>query len=174
MARVPRARALLLCVSLVLVPAAADAQTLPFANLFAGYGYLAFNSGETFHSFGPEAEFNINLTPRVGVFYGFGLHWPTDVDAAVYENVGGVRAFVPTPNGKGRFFAHGMIGSAEIDEYYFYSSWLIGGGVGYDLQVGEKVDIRVFKADYLMTFFFEETQTNFRVSAGVSFRLGKR
>ena len=75
---------------------------------------------------------------------------------------------------KGRFFAHGMIGSAAIDAFYFYSSWVIGGGVGYDLQVGENVDIRVFKADYLTTFFFEETQRNFRVSAGVSVRLGKR
>ncbi len=160
--------ALLLCLSLP-----ATAQEMPLVNLFAGFSYLSVDAGvEREDALGVSADLNLNLTPEVGLFFNFSYHEALDIDAAAYEEVGGVRYFMRSPNSNATFFVHGMGGGVDVEGL---SSWAVGGGAGLDLNImHDLIDIRVFQVDYLATFFADDVQSNILIKGGLVFKLGER
>lgn len=181
------------CVAAVLFMFAglANAQ-LPGGNVFLGYSYENTNSSTldldlsrpNLH--GWEASFEGKLLPWVGLVADVAGHYgsqsfveptpggPVNINVTGHqqEYLFGPRVSVPV--GKITPFAEVMVGFAHI-----HTGGTLPGpsNTSFATAVGGGVDYRVFhplalrvEGDYIRTKFFNTTQNNFRLSAGIVFR----
>ena len=152
-----------------------SAQDLPLVDVMLGGGFLAGDVGGLGASaVGPMADINFNLDEKYGIFYSFSYHEALDVDAAIYESLGGLRYFFRNDDSNKTFFVHAMGGGVEVDAIRFRSAWAAGAGVGMDMEFKDKFDLRLFQFDYGAAFFPAGTEHNFRLSTGIVFHFGSR
>ena len=167
---------LLLALPLFLLSVPASAQDdLPLIDLFVGGGYLGVDAPTGLEdALGAVVDVNVNINEKYGLFFSFGYHEALDVDAAVYEDLGGIRYFFRNEDSNKTFFVHAMGGGVEIDGPTFNTGWAVGGGIGMDMPLHDKFDFRVFQLDYVASFVGGDTQNNIRVSTGIIFHFGSR
>ena len=159
---------------LLLFAVPVSAQDDPLVNLTIGGGILGVDTGVSVEgAAGLLVDINFNIDDNIGLFFSLGYHETFNIDAAVYESLGGVRYFMRN-DGDTTFFAHVMGGDVEVDAFGIGSSWALGGGIGLDKKLGGKFDFRVFQVDYIASFFQGSVQNNLRVSTGITFNFGSR
>jgi hypothetical protein len=154
------------------------AQTVPRVQLFGGYSYTRFDSS-TFGFAGGSNLNGWNVAVSGNILRNLGA---TAELSGQYGNHLNLRDFAVGPQvlfPRGRFliFGHLLIGKGRT----FVSE---GGGVGdtqrayvagggMDMPFIHRFDIRIFQADYVRTGFLQQTQNNYRVSAGVVYHWGE-
>ena len=150
------------------------AQDTSKVDVFGGYSFVHSGPGlglESGNASGWEAALNYNWN-----------HWlalKADIDghyccAQTMHNF----LFGPQINlsqGKIKPFVHGLVGASHGTSGAFSDTVLgfaLGGGI--DVKWTERISVRVVQADLLGTRYGDETQKNFRLSAGLVFHFGKR
>jgi hypothetical protein len=161
--------------------APAAAQETPWVETFGGFMYLKADAGGQNVSL---RGWNLSVAENLNHWFGGAI----DVSGA-YGNPGGIHEFEHTVVGGPVFsyrknsaftpFAHAMIGLIRGSRGYIGTSegatrftGVFGGGL--DLKVRDHVAIRIIQADYQVTPFFNQTQSNYRLSVGVVLRWGKK
>jgi opacity protein-like surface antigen len=176
-------RITLVAVCLLFVSAIAVAADAPRAEVFGGYSYLRCDKGDSDVSCnlnGWDASVAFNAPKYFGIVADFGGGYGT-----VGTNDTKFHTFLFGPKFELRKdkispFAQALFGvanqKAKLNGKSVGSSndfaMTLGGGLDYD--IGEKIAIRVAQADYFMTRSDGETFNNFRISAGIVLKLGKR
>jgi hypothetical protein len=165
----------------------APAQETPHVEIFAGGTYFDANangSGTVVQNNVSLRGWNISVAENVNHWFGGAI----DV-SGVYGTPGGIREFEHSIVGGPVFsyrknssltpFAHAMIGGIRGSRGYLGTSEpvtrftaVFGGGL--DWKIRNHVALRLFQADYQVTPFFNQAQANFRLSAGVVLRWGKK
>lgn len=165
----------------------AAAQETPHVEIFAGGMYFVANangSGSVVQNSVSLRGWNVSVAENVNHWFGGAI----DVSGA-YGSELGIREFQHSIVGGPVFsyrrnssitpFAHAMIGGIRGSRGYLGTSVaatrftaVLGGGV--DWKIRNHVAIRIVQADYQVTPFFNQAQANFRVSAGVVLRWGKK
>ncbi len=167
-------RKLLCCAGLVMLflPLTAVAQDSPKAEIFTGYSYLR-SEGVNAHGFNGSIAGNINK--NFGVVADLGVYRASESGES-----GTAVTYLFGPRISGRSdkvdpFFHVLFGGARVSavgESDHAFAFAIGGGL--DIKASNSVAIRVAQIDYLGSRFGGETQSNFRFSVGIVFRIGKR
>ncbi|MDD5541663.1 MAG: hypothetical protein PHX83_00650 [Acidobacteriia bacterium] len=160
---------------LILIPFASWAQETPQAEVFGGYSYIRTGTSSlNFNGFSSSVAGNVNnwlgVVADVGYYrskvagvsvnavsYTFGPRFSYRSDAKV------------TPFFQTLFGGVRLSGGGVSDNAFAMTA---GGGV--DVNVSPAVAIRLAQAEYLMTRSSGTTENNFRFSAGVVFRIGKK
>src|SRR6266567_7950371 len=158
----------------------AAAQETPTVEVFAGGMYFKGDAGGKGVSLG---GWNLSVAENVNHWFGGAI----DVSGA-YGSPAGIREFEHSIVGgpvfshrKGSLtpFAHTMLGAIRNSRGYLGASvsatrftGVFGGGL--DWKIREHIAIRIVQADYQVTPYFNQKQDNFRVSAGVVLRWGKK
>jgi opacity protein-like surface antigen len=178
------------------LPLAASAQEVaPKVEIFGGYSYLRADTGDTgldtINAHGFNTSLTGNITKHVGIVGEFSRFTTSQsftdpilggitVDSNVLTYLFGPR--INLRRGKAEPFVHALLGGArendkasggfvvEVTDNAF--AFALGGGL--DVKVNDNFAIRVAQVDYLGDKFGGQTGNNFRYSAGIVIRLGKR
>ncbi len=155
-------------------PAAAQEQS--FANLFVGGGYLLADADvAAANAIGVGAAVDFNVTENVSVFLDWGYQtFIGGGDSVAYATLGGVSFSINSPGGGKRLFYRVFAGGVELDASSTDSAWSLGAGLGLDVDVTDRLAVRAFQLDHITSFFGGAHQSNFRVSSGLVFKLGRR
>jgi len=173
----------------------ASAQDVPKAEGFLGYSYVRVNPGSGISGLnlhGGSGQISFNATNHFGIVADFGGYHvkdtlttpigPVSVSGNVFTYLVGprfthrgerVQPFVHALFGGARASANALGTSASENAF----AMAIGGGV--DVKVNDWLAVRPVQAEYLLSRFTgpsgtTESQNNFRYSAGVVLRFGKR
>jgi len=177
-------RKLLILLPLLVLPVSALAQTkpaTPHVEIFGGYSFLLANqNNSSFNMNGANFSVAENMNSWFGGALDFSSHWGTENGYNVNtQSITFGPVFTYRKNKTVVPFGHIMLGAARGSPQYLnisQSEWRFatyaGGGV--DVNVNSRIAVRLIQADYLMTRFSDIRQDNFRFSAGVVFKLGKR
>lgn len=179
--------ALLLCAW----PLAAQAQEAPKAEIFGGYSYLRADSADDdLDLHGWNASAAINFTNYAGLVADFSGHY-TDVTISPTLHKADISAhlFLVGPRFSYRKhdrltpFGHVLLGAARSHVTFFDptgkvkiqdSAFAMALGGGLDVKVHNRLAVRLFQADYVLTRFEDDNQHNFRLSTGLVLRLGEQ
>jgi opacity protein-like surface antigen len=187
-------RKLLMSAALLLLtlPLGAYAQDAPKVEIFGGYSYLraddSFDDGLDLH--GWNASGAANFTRYAGLVADFSGHYnditfsPTlgKADISAHLFLVGPR-FSYRGNERVTPFAHVLLGAARSHVSYFDptgkvklrdSAFAMAVGGGLDVKVHDRLAVRLFQADYVLTRFADDNQHNFRLSTGLVLRLGEQ
>ena len=151
------------------IPAMAQENSVPKAEIFTGYSYLRTERGANLNGFDFSVTGNVNKNFGITGEFG-GLYGQSFVDSA-YTFMGGPR--LSTRMGNVTPFVHALVGGIGVPtegETGFATA--LGGGV--DVRVNDRISIRAIQADYLLTRLFNTNRNNARLSFGVVFNFGKR
>lgn len=197
-------RAVSLSGLVVLLSLPAAAQDTPSAEVFGGYSYSSLETGSGLDRLslnGWNASVSGNVSRWLGVVGDVSGHYGSQasVNRNIHSFLFGPR-FSYREKGRITPFVHALFGTARAHressgtgpaqtETKF--SMALGGGL--DVHATDSLALRIVQADYLLTRFDEAsgivciqsittpcpttrtgTQHNFRFSAGVVFRFGKR
>ena len=171
---------------LMLVTAPAVAQDTPKIEIFGGYSYLRVNTGGTgINLNGWNASVQGNVNNWFSVVGDFSGHYGSvELAPGVSLDVNN-HAFLFGPRiscrKHERFtpFAHVLLGGArnKFSAQGLSSSdtaFAAALGSGVDVKVSDRIALRLFQADYVLTRFGSDTQNNFRLSTGLVLRLGQK
>ncbi|MGH9752637.1 MAG: outer membrane beta-barrel protein [Blastocatellia bacterium] len=188
---------LLAALLILCLPLAASAQDeAPKIEIFGGYSYRRFDSGDgfgsvSFHGFNTSLAGNI--TKHIGIVGEFSrfnkklasINVPElgqfNVDVGLWTYLFGPRATLH--RGKAEPFVHALFGGARASAGVSVPGFSEGGAVtgfasalggGLDVKVSDNFAIRVAQLDYLGSRFEGELSGDFRYSVGIVIRLGKR
>jgi opacity protein-like surface antigen len=178
------------------LPLAASAQEVVHkVEIFGGYSYLRADTGDTgldaINAHGFNTSLTGNITKHVGIVGEFSRFTTSQsftdpilggitVDSNVLTYLFGPR--ITLRRGKAEPFVHALLGVArendkasgvfvvEVTDNAF--AFALGGGL--DVKVNDNFAIRVAQVDYLGDKSGGQTGNNFRYSAGIVIRLGKR
>jgi len=170
-------RFLALVTSLLLVLSCmAVAQDNPKAEIFGGYQYTRVNPGNGINGInlnGWNAAVSGYFTKYIGISADFsGIYGsPFGVSTHVYPYMFGPVVRIPNSS-KIQPFVHALFGAAHINASAVGLSgsdnsfaWAAGGGL--DVNVNHRFAVRLGQFDFLQTRFVDDTQNNFRYSAGI-------
>jgi hypothetical protein len=158
----------------------------PRAEIFGGFSYLPAN-GYDFprkNSYGFQASLCGNISRWFGVVADLGGHYSKTSDlgpgwrgvtanTAVYEYMVGPRFAVRRQ--KFNFFSHALIGRANGHSNlvgFSDSAFAFAGGGGLDINLGDRLALRVLQLDYIGSFA-DILEDNVRLGFGVVIKLGK-
>lgn len=183
-------RKLLLIAALTLaLPILAQAQDSPSTEIFGGYSYLRGdddNGGIDLH--GWNVSFNQNVVKWFGIKGDFSGHYG---DFDIVPGLGSdfsAHLFLVGPqftvrkSDRVQPFVHALFGVARTDVTFFDptsrivqrdSAFAMALGGGLDVRLIDRLAVRLFQTDYVLTRFDDDNQHNFRVSTGLVLRLGK-
>lgn len=163
------------------LPAIGQEQELPLVEVFGGYSYERADITRVDRNLnGWNAEISQNLNNWFGgvaSFTGFYAK-PGGIRVNVHSFMYGPlftyrksKAFTP--------FAHALFGAVRASRGFLGISQAdtdfgFAAGGGLDVRIKDSLAIRVIQADYLVTPFLGLRQDNFRLSAGIVLRLGKK
>jgi opacity protein-like surface antigen len=162
----------------------AAAQDAPKAEVFGGYSYLRANPGlgaPGFNLNGGSGSVAANITPMVGIVGDFGGYYAPNIynsglNGNILSYMGGPRLTLRRE--KLSPFVQGLFGGVRASVSGSSSNsfaMALGGGV--DLNVTNRIAIRLVQAEYLMTRFnivgVATNQNNARISTGIVFRFGR-
>jgi opacity protein-like surface antigen len=138
---------------------------------------------------GWNASTAINVTKWVGIAADFSGHYGeatltpgAKADISGYLFLVGPR-FSYRENKVLTPFGHVLLGAARQNVSYFTtggkvnfndSAFALAVGGGLDAKIHDRLAIRVFQADYVLTRFNDDSQHNLRVSTGLVLRLGEQ
>ncbi len=183
---------LLLAVLMLALPILAQAQESPRTEIFGGYSYLrADDEGADLDLdlHGWNVSFNQNLVKWAGIKADFSGHYG---DLTLVPGLGAdlsahlflVGPQFTLPNSKRVSpYVHALFGVMRTDLTFFDptgkvsqrdSAFAMALGGGVDIKVVDKLAVRLFQADYVLTRFNDDNQNNFRVSTGLVLRLGEQ
>lgn len=161
-----------------LLPLASRAQEIPKAEVYVGYDYLRVNAvGTSFNFNGGSGQFAYNATNWLGLVGDLGGYYTSN------GFTGGVITYMFGPrlnlrgHGKVTPFAQVLLGGARSIDNSPLNAFAMTVGGGVDINISQHFSIRPVQAEYLLTKFTDganNRQNNFRYSAGVVFRFGKR
>jgi opacity protein-like surface antigen len=152
----------------------AHAQDVPKFDIYAGYSFMQISSastGEHLSSSGWEAAATWNLSRSFGLTADFDGNYCCS-GQYIYTYMAGPQ--LSFRKEKATFFLHGLLGGAHalgLSTSGTEFAWAVGGGVDWDVKPG--LAIRLPQLDYLATSFLNGTQSDWRLSAGLVFKLGK-
>lgn len=180
-----------------LMSAAVMAQDPPKVEVFGGYSYFrAGGEGEPgtnlngWHAsvagnfnkvFGVAAEVSghygkedvtVPGAPPVTVRGDFSAHTFLVGPRFSYRNNDRVTPFAHVLLGGTRAKATGSVGSISASESDTAFTAAVGGGL--DVKLTQNVALRLIQADYVLTRFANDSQSNARVSVGLVFRFGQK
>ena len=170
----------------LLVSAPTMAQDAPRVEIFGGYSYLRADRGDNgINLNGWNAAVAGNINKWFGVVGDFSGHYGSiDLAPTVKLDVNS-HLFLAGPRFSCRKhervtpFAHVLLGGARdefsaqgLSESSIAFAAAMGGGL--DVKVSDRVALRLFQADYVLTRFNDDSQHNFRLSTGLVIRLGNR
>jgi opacity protein-like surface antigen len=183
-------RKLLFIVALAFaLPVIAQAQDSPRTEIFGGYSYLRLDEdlNDDRDLNGWNASVNQNIFKWLGFKADFSGHYGnstvllgTGADLNTYFFLFGPQ-FSLRKYKRYQPFGHVLFGAVRSDVDAFVSggphandtafAMAVGGGL--DVKVLDKLSVRLFQADYILTRFNDDNQSNFRASTGLVLRLGK-
>jgi len=163
-----------------LISALAMSQELPKAEVFGGYSW----SGGNFH--GWNAALTGNINKRFGIVADFSGHYGSELGLVRVDQHAHSFLFGPRVSFRGKRltpFVYGLFGATRFAESAVISgqrlsavsngfSLAIGGGL--DIQVNDRIAIRVFQLDYFRPIVNDEPNNRGRLAFGVVLRLGKK
>lgn len=175
------------------LPLAASAQEVaPKVEIFGGYSYLRADTVFGINAHGFNTSLTGNITKHVGIVGEFsrftnsesfpilGTPITLTVNSNVLTYLFGPR--IVLHRGKAEPFVHALFGGARENETVpgrpvapvtdNAFAFALGGGL--DVKVNDNFAIRVAQIDYLGDKLRGQTGNNFRYSAGIVIRLGKR
>ena len=171
------------------LPIIAQAQDSPRTEIFGGYSYLRLDNdlNDDRDLNGWNASVNQNIIKWLGFKADFSGHYGnslvllgTGADLNTHLFLFGPQ-FSLRKFDRFQPFGHVLFGVVRADVSSFVSggpsfddtafAMAVGGGL--DVKVLDKLSVRLFQADYILTRFADDNQSNFRASAGVVLRLGK-
>jgi len=171
------------------LPIIAQAQDSPRTEIFGGYSYLRLdedlNNDRDLN--GWNASVTQNLIKWLGVTADFSGHYGstsvfvvTGGDLSAYSFLFGPQ-FTLRKFGKFQPFGHVLLGvtranlNSDVSGLSFSdTAFSLAAGGGLDIKVHDRLAVRLFQADYVLTRFNDENQSNFRASTGLVLRLGKK
>lgn len=187
-------RKLGLAITLLLLGAVgARGQIATPIDAFVGYSYFHANAppGECgcFSMNGATGEFSTLLVHNISALVDFGGYYQGNVDKTGRNLRVETFLFGPrfsshhwrrfTPFGEAMFggsLGSGTLYGANATTSGSASGFSLGAGGGVDWNVKERISIRVFQADYVMTRMpnsFDNNQNNLRINFGVVFHFGQ-
>jgi hypothetical protein len=166
---VPLTLALLLFL-LALARTGAAAQDVPRAEVFGGFSYLRkpIGMGHDNNLVGWQAGSDINFSKNVALAFDFGGQYRS---LSRYEYAAGPR--FKYRRGRTAFFVHGMVGG-DYEQSTKGGAALLEAGGGVDLNVSDRLAIRVMQFDSLhdhVRYFWGHA---LRVGIGLVFKAGRR
>ena len=171
---VPLTLALLLSL-LALTRTDAAAQDVPRAEVFGGFSYLRkpISMGHTNNLVGWQAGPDINFSKHVALAFDFGGQYRSffGVRVSRYEYAAGPR--FKYRRGGTAFFVHGLVGG-DYGQPTARGAALLGAGGGVDLNVSDRLAIRVMQFDSLhdhVRYFWGHA---LRVGIGLVFKAGRK
>jgi opacity protein-like surface antigen len=182
---------LLVAVLLLGFSAMAVAQDTPVAEIFAGYSYVRPDTGqdESLNMHGWNTSVSINGSKLVGMVADFGGTYGTLSDNAGDANIhihsmlfgpkiaarkGKVTPFVQGLFGFARLSGKSNSGTGAEEIFLGETDFAMAFGGGIDINLSDKVAIRPAQAEWFIIRSAGEMLDNFRYSAGIVFKLGKR
>lgn len=160
----------------VSLPAKAQSQDYPNAEVFAGYSYLntKFVDRDSLHGWGFSIAYN--LSPQWGLVSEFSGHYGnasflgTSVDLKKHTFLFGPRFSARSDSATA--FGHVLLGGAnsKISGIDTGTGFALAVGGGVDVNVGKKFAVRLMQVDYLPERSFGSWTQNFRAQAGVVFK----
>lgn len=184
----------LIAVLLLGFSAMAMAQDVPMAEVFGGYSFFRCDAGDdvscNFNGWNAAAAFNLNnnWSGVIDISGHYGWYGPTVVSVRgtnTYINWYDVKShnilFGPRYNlrmEKFTPFAHALFGLNHVNPESYDSvqnnfAMAFGGGV--DVNINDRISLRPAQLDYMTTRVVgADWSNNFRFSAGVVFKFGKR
>ncbi len=177
---------------LLLGASGARGQVATPIDAFVGYSYFHANAppGECgcFNMNGGTGEFSALLVHGISGLVDFGGYYQDNVDKTGRTLRVETFLFGPrysnhhwrrvTPFGEAMFggsLGSGTLYGANATTSGSASGFSLAAGGGLDWNVKERISIRVFQADYVMTRmpnFFDNNQNNLRINFGVVFHFG--
>ncbi len=168
-------RRLVLALIVFAASSLAFAQDVPKVELFAGYSYMNVNpTGLTssLNTSGWEGAVNYNLNKSFGIVGDVSGHYCCS-GQSIHNFMVGPQFSYRTE--KYTAFFHGLVGGSHaVGLSQTDTNLALAGGGGLDWNVKPSIAIRIFQLDYVGTHFLSNWQNNFRGSAGIVFRWGKR
>lgn len=176
------------------IPMSAAAQDAPRAEIFGGYSFLHADLGSSEYLNGFHLSGTLNTKKWVGMAADFSSHYGsttaiTPLDTFRPNISAQLLTFGPRfslRNEAVTTFGHVMFGVVRLHQASATGTTnptmvLQGGtdtspavqfGGGVDVKASENLALRIFQADYIMTFFGTTRQNHIRLSTGLVVRLG--
>jgi opacity protein-like surface antigen len=166
----------------------AVAQDVPVAEVFGGYSYVRVNptplqNPDSINLNGFSASVALNANKIVGVVTDFGGYYGSvsdqnDVKLHIHSLMFGPRISIRkgkvTPFVQALFgYAHSAV-TANGADYSKENDFAMAYGGGVDISVNKVISIRPVQVEYLGVKSGPDLLNNFRYSAGIVFKLGKR
>ena len=158
--------------ALLAMPAHAQLPS-PKYEVYGGYSYILISSASSnsnLSSSGWEVAGNYNFSPKFGVTLDLNGNYCCS-GQYLYTYLVGPQ--FSTRRDRYTVFLHALIGGASaqgLSEKGSDLAWAVGGGVDWNLKPG--LTIRLPQIDWLATRFLNATQSDWRFSGGIVFRLG--
>ncbi len=162
---------LLFLLALALTDAAA--QDVPRAEVFGGFSYLRKPISMGFNLIGWQAGPDINFSKNVALAFDFGGQYRSvfGVRVSRYEYAAGPR--FKYRRGRTAFFVHGLVGG-DYEQPTARGAVLLGAGGGVDLNVSDRLAIRVMQFDSLHDHTGGFWGHALRVGIGLVLKAGRR
>jgi len=175
-------RAALPCAVLLslVAPAAAVAQETPRIEVFGGYSLLRADEASRN---GWEGSLRFALSGRFGLEAGVSQHYGKNDGDPDRTTLAGGPAFSLRPSRVFSVYVHALGGVARekasisifaVDISESHTSFTLLAGGGLDLRLKDSLALRLLQADWAYTRGDGESQSGFRLSAGLVLRLGAR
>lgn len=152
----------------------AAAQDVPRAEVFGGFSYLRKPIGMGFNLVGWQAGSDINFSKNVALAFDFGGQYRSVFGfyrVSQYEYAAGPR--FKYRRGRTAFFVHGLVGG-DYEQSTAQGAALLGAGGGVDLNVSNRLAIRVMQFDSLHDHTRHFWGNALRVGIGLVFKAGRR
>jgi opacity protein-like surface antigen len=143
-------------------------------DVFAGYSLLHSDPGSglaSANASGWEGALTYNWNDWLGVKADVDGHYCCD--SSLHNFLFGPQ--ITLGHGKVSPYLHGLVGVSHGSAGGFTDNafaFALGGGL--DVKATDRLSVRIAQVDYLGTRFADYTQNNFRFSAGLVFRFGKK
>jgi len=166
----------------------AVAQDVPVAEVFGGYSYVRVNptaqqSSDSVNLNGFSTSIALNANKIAGVVVDFGGYYGTvpnesNVNLHIYSLMFGPRINIRkgkvTPFVQALFgYAHAAVVSNDTT-YSKENDFAMAYGGGVDINVNKHISIRPAQVEYVGIKSGQDLLNNFRYSAGIIFKIGKR
>ncbi|MBZ5647118.1 MAG: porin family protein [Acidobacteriia bacterium] len=168
-------RSTLVVTALILLCAATGFAQEYKADLFGGYSYLRSDPGFSLpagNASGWEGAFTYNWNNWLALKADVSGHYCCD--QTMHNFLFGPQ--INLGHGKLKPYLHGLVGVSHGTSTGGFSDTVLGFalGGGIDVKWTERLSVRIVQADYLGTRYADATQNNFRLSAGLVYRFGKK
>ena len=168
----------------------AQTNTFHSDEIFIAPSYFHFSDKDNnFGAYGGTLAYTHRTSETLGLTLDLGYYTNTknETDLKRTNNIFTITAgltYIPQifgKNSKLELLTHGLVGmvnyKAKLEQSIGTSKINKGGfsfnlGAALNYQISNKLDWRIFQADYIPTFFFNTTQNNYRFSTGLTFKWG--